>query len=75
MAPDVSLEMFPKRLKELREKHSLSQAVLSELCGFGSARVYHWEHSGRAPNIEDAARLADFFNVSLDYLCGGSEQG
>lgn len=72
VSPDGNMELFAARLKYLREKHGLSQVVLSELCGLGSARGYQWEHCGMVPvSIERVARLADFFNVSLDYLCGG----
>lgn len=65
-----SPEMFSERLRALREREGLSQVVLSELCGFGSALVYQWEHCGRVPNVEAVAQLAGFFNVSMDYLCG-----
>lgn len=68
-----SPEMFSEMLRALRGKQGLSQVVLSELCGFESARVYQWEHCGVLPGIEAVAQLADFFNVSMDYLCGHSE--
>lgn len=68
--PNGELELFPRRLRDLRKKRGLTQGVLSELCGLESARVYRWEHCGVIPNIEAAAQLADFFGVSMDYLCG-----
>jgi len=67
-------ELFSERLRDLRTGRGLSQVVLSELCGLGSNQGYRWEHCGNVPNIEDVARLADFFSVSLDYLCGCSDK-
>ena len=63
-------ELFPERLRELRKKRHLSCKVLSELCGLSRNMVARYENREQSPNIEAAAKLADFLGVSMDYLCG-----
>lgn len=65
---------FPKRLRRLREKKRISRRVLAELCGLSASAVARYERGERRPGIEEAAVLADFFKVPLDYLCGVSEK-
>ncbi len=58
------------RLKELREMSGVSQRFLAVSTGIKQANLCRWENGQNKPNIEDCWRLADFFGVSLDYLCG-----
>lgn len=67
------MQEFPRRLRELRERRRISRRVLSELCGLSHCMVSRYERGKRVPNIIDAKVLADFFGVSLDYLCGDSK--
>lgn len=67
-------EDFPKRLQGLRERKRISRRVLSELCGLSKNMIARYERGERSPSIKEAAALADFFGVSLDYLCGHSEK-
>jgi len=64
------LEGFPARLRALRERKRISRRVLSELCGLSKNSIARYERGERVPTITDAAALADFFEVSLDRLCG-----
>ena len=61
---------FPKRLRQLRKRRGISQQVLSELCGLSKNVVNQYERGGRLPSFKALMALADFFEVSLDYLCG-----
>lgn len=61
---------FASRLRQLRERRRISRRVLSELCGLNCSTVSRYERGERVPNIADAKALADFFDVSLDFLCG-----
>lgn len=61
---------FPERLQKLRERRGMNRKALSEVCGLSKNVVARYERGERTPDIEDAAKLADFFGVSLDYLCG-----
>lgn len=48
----------------------MSRRVLSELCGLSKNSIARYERGERVPSITDAEALADFFEVSLDRLCG-----
>lgn len=66
--------MFAIRLKELREKNSLSQKAFSIKIGVSQSTVGMWESNRREPNFETVEKLANFFNVSVDYLLGREEK-
>lgn len=62
--------LFCDRLRKLREERRLSRATLSELCGLEKGAVRRYERGERTPNLAGLMALADFFEVSLDYLTG-----
>lgn len=61
---------FPTRLQKLRERKGMNRKALSECCGLSKNVVARYERGERTPDIIDATKIADFFEVSLDYLCG-----
>jgi len=66
----VELVEFRKRLQHLREKKRISRIVLSELCGLSSDAVRRYERGEAEPSMHSLVALADFFEVSVDYLVG-----
>lgn len=64
--------MFSKRLKQLREENKLKQSDLAAYIGVSIQAVSNYEN-GREPNFEITGKIADFFNVSIDYLFGRTE--
>lgn len=61
---------FAERLKELREDKNLSPKQLGRQIGVSDVAIYRWESKQRTPNIDVLILLAQFFNVSSDYLLG-----
>lgn len=61
---------FRTRLKKLREERGYSQYTFADAFGVAQSTVGSWEAGKREPNYETTMRIADFFNVSLDYLLG-----
>ena len=61
---------FPKRLKKLREQQNKSMRVLSELCGLPDSAIKRSESGETKPNVDSLILIADYFNVSVDYLLG-----
>ena len=61
---------FPARLRKLREERRQSRVVVSELCGLDRDAVRSYEREERSPNVKALIALADYFEVSLDYLTG-----
>lgn len=59
-------------IKILRLKHGLSCNELGDVIGVRGGTVTAWENGYRNPELGSLVRLADFFEVSLDYLLGRS---
>ncbi|MGN0140858.1 MAG: helix-turn-helix domain-containing protein [Roseburia sp.] len=62
-----------KRLKELREAKHLSQQALADIFHVTQQSIYKYEHEIAEPDLDVIIRMADFFNVSVDYLIGYSD--
>lgn len=65
---------FAIRLEKLRKDRNLSQNDVAIALNLTRGTVTHWENEERLPSLEVAVRLADYFNVSLDYLVGRSDK-
>jgi len=66
-------EQFKKRFAELRAETGLSQLKLGKLLNLSPATIGYYENGDRVPDIVTAARIADYFSVSVDYLLGLSD--
>lgn len=64
------MSIFGTRLKELRNKASLSQQELSNIIGISKSSINMYERGEREPGLETVRALADYFNVQTDYLLG-----
>lgn len=62
--------IFPERLKQLRQKKGLTQQEIAELLGVKRNTYSDWENGKTEPNFEMVLKLADLFEVSLDWLFG-----
>ncbi len=61
---------FSIALKTLRKQRGLSQAELAELLGMSKAAISMYETDRREPDFETMEKIADFFNVDMNYLYG-----
>ena len=57
------------RLKDLRKAQGLSQEQLAKELDVARTTYNHYEIEKSEPNIKTLIKLADYFDVSLDYLC------
>ena len=64
---------FADRLKELRISRNLTQRQVYEAVHMSMLGYQRYEYGTREPAYENHLALADFFDVSLDYLCGRSD--
>ena len=64
------MSIFSTRLKELRNKASLSQQELSKIIGISKSSINMYERGEREPGLETVGAFADFFDVQTDYLLG-----
>lgn len=61
------------RLKELRKELGLTQEELGKQVGMPNNTLSQYETGKREPKLETWQKLADFFNVPVDYLLGFSK--
>lgn len=57
-----------ERIKTLRKEHGWSQGELADKAGADARQVSRYENGRITPSLDAAMRLAEAFNVSLDYL-------
>jgi transcriptional regulator with XRE-family HTH domain len=66
-------EIFGERVKELRIKKNLKQSELGEFVGLSDNAISDIERARRATTLEKLEALADYFDVSVDYLMGRTD--
>lgn len=64
---------FSLRLAALRKATGVSMSALGTTLGVSDEAVRLLERGKRSPSFEVLCSLADYFNVSLDYLTGRSD--
>ena len=61
---------FGKRLQQMRKIKGVSCKVMSELCGLHSDAVRRYENGEDEPTLHSLIAIAEYFEVSVDYLLG-----
>ena len=67
------MNLFAERLKEIRRRKNITLDELAEKIGYTKSTLSRYENEKRVPNIEFINQVADFFNVSTDYLLGRTD--
>jgi transcriptional regulator with XRE-family HTH domain len=65
--------MFDKRLKELRKKKGITQEELARHLSLSTSTIGEYEIGGNSPKVDTLIRLSKYFNVTVDYLLGLTE--
>ncbi len=65
--------IFAKNLLDLRKTNNLSLVALGDILGISNQAVSLLEKGKRSPSFEILIAIADYFDVSLDYLVGRSD--
>lgn len=64
--------LFNERLKQLRIQNNITQLELSRFLGLSKSTIAMYEKGRREPNFETIEKIADFFNVDMNFLLGKS---
>ena len=67
------MDILGERLKMLRKEKRMTQPELAGLLKQSLRAYQYYEAGSRHPEYDHLLALADFFDVSLDYLVGRSE--
>ena len=70
---NIVTNKFSSTLKLLRNKKNITLELLGAELGVSKQSVNRWELGQREPNIDTLIALANYFDVSLDYLVGLSD--
>lgn len=66
--------MLGEQIKKLRMNKGMSQVQLAEKLNVTKQSVSNWENEYIMPSVDMLIKIANFFNVSTDYLLGLSEK-
>ena len=64
---------FGERVASLRSTQSLTLQQLGNILGLTKAAVGNLQHGRKKPSVDVLIAIADYFDVSLDYLVGRSD--
>lgn len=62
------MTIFTERLKELRKEKGYTQEQMANILEIGQSAYAKWENDRTEPSFENLIKLADFFDVSIDWL-------
>lgn len=65
-------KIFQERLMQLRSEKGLSQKKIADSIGITETGYQNYEVGRRKPNFDVLPAIADYFDVSVDYLLGRS---
>ncbi len=63
-----------ENIKKLRVARGINQVEFGKALGVSKQCVSNWENDNVMPSIEMLVKIADFFNVTTDYLLGRNEK-
>lgn len=67
------MSKFPVRLKELREEKRLLSKEFAKIMNVEPATISNWENGNRFPKDDVLIKIADYFDCSIDYLLGRTD--
>ena len=67
------MSKFPIRLKELREQKKLLSKEFAKIMNVEPATISNWENGNRFPKDDVLIKIADYFDCSIDYLLGRTD--
>lgn len=65
--------MLGERLKKLRKERGLLQKDIAKMLNISASAYGYYEQNKRDPDTKTLQLLADFYNVSVDYLLGRTD--
>lgn len=66
--------MLGSRIKSLRQSHDMTQEQLADSLNVSRQSITGYENDGVEPSLSVLVKIADIFNVSLDYLLARTEE-
>lgn len=70
---NIIMKIFAERLLDLQKEKGISQAMLAKRLEVSYSVVCYWETNRSEPTAPNLVKIADYFDVSVDYLLGRTE--
>ena len=67
------MENFAQRVRQLRKESGKTQTQMAAFLGIKTRPYQNYESGDRRPDYEKLVALADYFDVTTDYLLGRSD--
>lgn len=67
------MSKFGERLKKLREEKNILSKDLASIINVEPSTITNWEKGNRSPKEDMLIRIADYFDCSIDYLLGRTD--
>ena len=67
------MEIVAERLRTLRNRLNISQAKMAPIVGLKQSAINRYENGQSEPSCETLLRYAEYFDVSLDYIFGRTD--
>lgn len=61
---------YSQRIRELMREEKVNQVILSQKIGVVQSTISAWLNGKKEPSIKSLWLLAEFFQVSIDYIVG-----
>lgn len=68
------MKVFAQRVKELRKEKKQTQRQMAEYLAITTRSYQYYESATHYPDVPGLMKLADYFEVSTDYLLGRSQE-
>ena len=68
------MKIFQERLIEQRKLNKVTQREMAEFLQIAQPSYIRYENGSAEPSFENLVKLADYFDVSVDYLLGRSDR-
>ncbi|WP_458407210.1 helix-turn-helix domain-containing protein [Anaerotignum sp.] len=68
------MSRFPERLRQLRKSGNISQQKLGTYLNYGYTAIANYESGRNEPSFDTLMKIAIFFDVTVDYLLGLSDE-
>lgn len=62
-----------ERLSQIRKEKNITQASIADYCNVSYQCYAGWEHGRHSPDPTNLVKIAEYLNVSLDYLLGRTD--
>ena len=61
--------MLGDKIRELRKTHNITQKELAAIMGLSRGTINKYETNERTPDLVTVTRMAEYFGVTMDYIC------